>query len=147
MAPQKSNPFHPECLNSCSQTCSLPSHYHTTSQHVQSPRLGWGCGGGSWACVVPSVLHLGASDELHSVLGQDSSALLPLCKFCPQSLAGPFWRWGLDFLLSNLAGVSAELKSCFDSLALLAPPTQLSFTNHTSPHIPVIQIPDSNKAA
>lgn len=77
MAPRKSGPFHPECLKSCSQTCSLPSHCHTRSQHVQSRRLGWGCGGGSWACEIPSVLHLDASDELHSVLGQDSSALFP----------------------------------------------------------------------
>lgn len=148
MAPRKSSPFHPECLQSCSQTCSLPSHCHTRSQHVQSRRLGWGCGGGSWACEIPSVLHLDASDELHSVLGQDSSALFP-CASSAQRAWLDLSGGGVcvDFLLPNLSGVSAELKSCFDSLALLAPPTQLNFTNHTILHIPVIRIPDSNKAA
>lgn len=121
MSPWKYSASHSEFLKSCSQPApSLPT-VHTNPSTAAKPLLGpGGCGGGSWACVV-SVLHLGlalcASNELHSVLGQDSSALFPLCKFCPQSLAGPFC-WG-GFLLSNLAGVSVEPKSCFDSLALL----------------------------
>lgn len=108
-----------------------------------------GCGGGSWACVV-SVFHLGlvsrVSDELHSVLGQDSSALLPLSKFCPQSLAGPLWCEGISspptlqvFLQNSKAALTAWP-------SLLGPPTQLNFTNHTSLHVPAIRIPDLNKA-
>lgn len=71
-----------------------------------------------------------------------------LVQVLPKELGWTFLVGGcVDFLLPNLSGVSAELKSCFDSLALLAPPTQLNFTNHTILHIPVIRIPDSNKAA
>lgn len=123
LAPWKSNPFPPECLKSCSQACSLPSHCSQDPSMVTKPLLGpGGCGGGSWACVV-SVLHLGlvscASDELHSVLEQNSSALLPLCRFCPQSLAGSFWLGG-DFSSPTLQVFLQNPKAAFDSLALLA---------------------------
>lgn len=103
-----------------------------------------------------SVLHLGlasrAVDELLSVLGQDSSALLPLCKFCPQSSAGLSWWW---WWWEGVCGIfsSPTLQVFLQNSnpawtawpSSLAPPTQLSFTNHTSLHVPVIQIPDLNK--